>query len=440
MATSQVIPAPAAPVTTPDAATPAAAPPAGGGQSFVQSLLNPTVGSVMNPTPATPAPEPRPVTLEQPTAGQQPAVAEPAQPVAGIPPVAEKPIASAELFAKVCAEHPGLDQSNPDHQRVLKRIADSQAYIEHLRSAAGTILATRPGDVVATPAVPSVTLADLEQQIEQEFKPPEPAQPVAAASPVTTPAAPQPQQGPMRFDDIGDEWKGATDAYKAVNDAWAEGDLAKVNACEAALFRRRVAFDLMPQLNSIIEERVNNRLKSFAEKDLGDVLPDMRQSASRQKEDAARTSAISQLRGAPEFKDIDVLMKDTGGPPLRIDGQEWPNTPLNQILAENPGLRRMKLDDPNPEKARRLTYLNRYALAARLYKQQQSAQVVDPAKAQALLDAGAALQAKEAADRTRQAMNAGPGATGIGAGTGEKSLVQEINSSVGANSFASLFK
>lgn len=371
---------------------------------------------------------------------EQPPVADTTQPKTdGTIPADGKPVASPELFAKICAEHPDLDPSNPVYKRVLQRIADKEAYIERLQSAAGTILATKPDGALPAPTVATVTLADLESQIGKEFTPPEPP-PAAAAPPATTPAAAPQPPGVFRFGDIGDGWKDTDDAYTAVNEAWAAGDLAKVHDVETAIFRRRAASILLPAIEQMMEDRLDARLKKFAETDLGDVIPQVRQTVDRQRDEAARADAISRLRSMPEFKDIDAMLQETGGPPIRFNGREWPNTPLNQIFAANEGLLRMRIQDPNPEKARRLTHLNRYALAARLYKQQQTANSVDPAKAQALLDAGAALQQKSEQDRTRQAMNAGTGATGTGAHIPPGSLVQEINNSVGAISIASLLK
>ena len=117
-------------------------------------------------------------------------------------------------------------------------------------------------------------------------------------------------------------------------------------------------------------------------------------------------------------------------------GQEFPNTPLNRLLVKHPEIMQITATHTDPKKAERSSFIARYKLAYQMFKQSKGGVAADTAKA--LVEAGRTAKDREAADRTRQGINAGSGTSGLGGDKSPKSYVAQLNSLPGEVPLSSL--
>lgn len=287
------------------------------------------------------------------------------------------------LMQKFAQEH-GLDLNDARDKKLAQRLADKELFIQKLRGAAGA----KGQQQNSVDALMQEMLGDGQKGATQE-KPAE--QPAAETKP---PAVGQ-------SEDVGANWKTPEDAYTDLNQAWSDGDKRKVAEIENAMFVRRFA-EVVPQIQEYVQQRIQKAL----EEQLGDVVPEMRQTVQERRFEAARELAIEKLSSVPGFEGVAELDKEVDGDPIVFNGQEFRNTAMNRILAENPWILEIQVQHPDPVKALQATNLRRYQAA---YKLHQGGRV-SSGQAKALVDAGKKIEARSKQDRTRQSLNGGAGA------------------------------
>jgi hypothetical protein len=339
------------------------------------------------------------------------------------------------------ATETGLDPSDPNQRKTLKRLADKELFIRKLQqdneALKGTAV-TAPGTTDAAPAF----LTDFEKELAGEGTAAAPTGQTEgkAATPITDktdPKAAAPAADNRPYGDVGDPWKTPEDSLTALNDAWGKNDLKTVHDIEVARLKRNFDSVIAPSFIPYIARMVEARLQSFTEKDLGDVVPEVRRTAMQRRVGESREFAIDQLRKAGA-NDIEKLFDAEDGPPIKFDGQEFPNTPLNRILAKHPEIMQIRGSHTDPAKAERQAFIARYKLAYQIFKQGTAGAALSAETAKALVDAGRDIKDKQQQDRARQSMNAGPGASGVGDKEKPKSYVGQLNAMPGELPFSSL--
>jgi len=190
--------------------------------------------------------------------------------------------------------------------------------------------------------------------------------------------------------------------------------------------------EILPLLSSIVQNQMGQQFQS----QFGDVMPAINETVALARSNRARDAAVSDLETGG-FKGLRDLMKPGQGVIKFKDPDtghigEFPNTPLNAILARHPEILSIKRDHKDPETALRLTMTAIYRQAMRIHQGQS----VKPENAQRLLKAGQAIEQKRQQDRTRQTLNAGPGATSRGGSKGDDFLANQI----GGSKVSKLFK
>lgn len=422
-------------------------------QSYVQLLLDPAVEGVPGDQPAaadsqaqsmeatgaeTDSAQDAATTTSAGTDAQPEATSEgKAEGKAEKPEKPEKPEGASTLeeLIQEFAKETGLDPNDPGQRKTLKRLADKELFIRKLQS---DNEALRKG--AAKPATEEgALLTDFEKQVMAQGgdKKPAEGQPEVKATepPVRTePGAPAAE--PVKYGDIGDDWKAPEDSLAALNEAWAENDLRKVHEIEVARLKRNFDSMIAPPLLTYINQVLDQRLRGLVEKDLGDVVPEVRRAAQERRIAESRDFAIDQLRKAGA-EDIDKLFVADDGPPIKFGDQEFPNTPLNRVLAKHPEIMQIEAKHPDPATAQRMTFISRYKLAYQIWKQGVAG--LPAAAAKKLVEAGAEMSERQAADRARQTINSGSGASGLGERSRSRSYVQDLNQLPGEISFSSIF-
>jgi hypothetical protein len=411
------------------------APVESGQSSYVQSLIGPAGDfggdeSTAQTTPTQPtATDTETASVPDATATQADGQAE----TAGAPDDAAAKLADVEKLIEQFAKETGLNPKDPNQRKTLKRLADKELFIQKLQADhAAQKQASQPG---AQTGPELLTAFEKELAAESGQKEGEQPQPAAtdptkqAGTQATTAAAPQ------GYGDVGDAWKTPEDSLSALNEAWAANDLKKVHEVEMARFRRNFDSGIAPQLLNYVNQLLDKRFQGFVEKDLGDIVPEVRRGVTERRAAESREFAIGELRKAGA-EDIEKLFEAEDGPPITYEGEQFPNTPLNRILAKHPELMRIQETHADPAKAERRTFISRYKLAYQIYK--QGAAGVPAATAKQLVDAGREAKERETADRTRQGINAGPGATGRGDKPRSESYVAGLNNLPGEVPFSSL--
>lgn len=399
------------------------------GDGYLRSLIEtagdfgapePTAGQVTQPPP----PEAAAATTTAATEEQPP----PAPEAVETPDDPAKAAARDELIQQF-AKETGLSPDDPNQRKTLKRLADKELFIRKLQADNETLKGTgvpRPGD-----APEFITEFEKAEQPKPTEEPP--------AKPVATTAPPPANTEASKYGDIGDEWKTPEDSLTALNEAWSKNDLKGVHEVETARLRRNFDAVIAPPLFAFIDKMLEARFKAFAEKDLGDVLPQVRQTVAQQRLADDREFAVDQLRKAG-MADIDALFAVEDGPPIKFDGQEFPNTPLNRLLVKHPEIMQISVPDADRSKAQRKTFIARYRLAYQLHRQ-AAPPPVSAEVAKELVKQGEVIANGKESERARQALNSGTGASGLGgekAGTG--GYVSELNNLPGEISFSSLLK
>lgn len=332
------------------------------------------------------------------------------------------------------ATETGLDPNDPNQRKTLKRLADKELFIRKLQADNEVLKGT--GNGKTADATGPELLTDFEKELVADTTA---ATAKTDATDTTTtgktdPKGPQATEAP-RYGDLGDEWKTPEDSLTALNKAWESNDLKTVHEIEVARMRRNFDAAIAPSLIAYVNKLLETRFKGFVEKDLGDVVPEVRATAEQKRVTASRDFAIDQLRKAGA-NDIDKLFDTEDGPPIKFGDQEFPNTPLNRILARHPEIMQVQGTHADPAKRERQAFIARYKLAYQIHK--QGAAGVPAETAKALVDAGREIKTAQAADRTRQTINAGPGASGVGEKSQPKSYVGQLNSLPGEVPFSSL--
>jgi hypothetical protein len=340
---------------------------------------------------------------------------------------------SVDDLIQTFATETGLNPEDPNQRKTLKRLADKELFIRKLQ-ADNEVLKGTAGAGSTADAPQFVT--DFEKSLVGETAQAT-GQPAAQAEPpAKTADQPAAAAATTTYGDVGDEWKTPEDSLKALNTAWGKDDLKAVHDIEVARMKRNFDAVIAPSLLSYINKMVEARLKGFAEKDLGDVLPEVRRTVAQRRVGESREFAIDQLRSAGA-NDIDKLFTAEDGPPIKFGDQEFPNTPLNRILARHPEIMQIAGTHTDPTTRERQAMIARYKLAYQIYK--QGAAGVSAETAKALVDAGREIRTRQDGDRARQSINAGPGASGVGdKPPREKSYVTQLNSLPGEVPFASL--
>lgn len=314
----------------------------------------------------------------EPEAAPEPEAEAPEEPEAG---------GTRETLMQKFAQEHGLDLNDARDKKLAQRLADKELFIQKLRGEQGA-----KGQQNSTEDGVAALMRELrgeDQKGAEQVKPVE--QPAVAATP--------PAAGPT--DDVGASWKTPADAYNALNEAWNKGDLEAVTQVENAMFTRRFA-EVVPQIQEYVQQRVQELLKE----QLGDVVPAMRETVAARKQAEAIEYAVEKLSSVKGFEGVAELDKEIDGDPITFNGQEFRNTPMNRILAENPWILSIQERHADPDTAARLTNLARYQAAFKLHQGSK----VSSGQAKALVDAGKKMEARSKQDRTRQSLNGGAGA------------------------------
>lgn len=326
------------------------------------------------------------------------------------------------------AKETGLDPNDPGQRLTLKRLADKELFIQKLQAEKSVSTTQAPkteGDGLLT---------EFEKSLrQQESAADKPAGEAGETTETKTAAAPGPAADTFRYGDIGDEWKGPEDSLKALNQAWAEENFDKVQQIEMARLRRNLDTEFAPAIIKAVQKMLDDRLQAFEKQNLGDVLPEVRRGVEERRNAESRDFAIAELRKAGA-SDIDKLFDVEDGNPIQFDGKQFPNTPLNRIIAKFPQILQLRVQNADPATAARMTFIERYRMAYQLYKSQG----IPAETAKQLVEAGAKSKERQEADRTRHTLNAGPGATSLGGEKGNRSYVSELNNMPGEIPFASL--
>lgn len=293
----------------------------------------------------------------------------------------------SEFPAELAAEY-SLDPQNPAHRKVLAVLAKQNAQ-------------------TSTEA----DTADVLELTEFERQHLEPAPPADTPDPTktdSTAAAGEKPLEPGKFGDIGDAWETPADALQQESDEWAKDtpDLKKIAEIRAANFRRQLAGH-----QGMVQFMIAQVLKS----ELGDLPQQMKASQQRQRSDNNYNFALAELSKAKGFEDVPKLFERQGDAKVKFKGVEYPDTPANRILAENPEILDIQVKHADPDTAERLTEMARLRHMHKLHRLKQQAKKSLPAdKAAAIFDSGQQAATKNPADRTRQSFNAGRGASGNG--------------------------
>lgn len=335
-----------------------------------------------------------------------------------VAPVYSKDSVLDELINKFAKDHPNLDPTTPEGLKILNRMANQEKYIRELKSKA---------------ASPQDGLTEWERSL---------LKPVAAAQPETTQAKPEAAATPVTgaqpyFDgDPGVAWKGPADAYNELSAAWSKTDAAgnpmpdhaAINRIDLGIFERRASemgYVKAPRVAQLIEQAIQERL--------GDVLPNIRETVQSQRTQANKEFAVAELSKSADWANVAELETVDSKDPLVFEGESFPNTPLNRILATNPEILDINVKHKDADTAERLTYLARFRAAARIAKTGQA----DAGKVKQALEAGAKQRDRELGDRVRQSLNGGLTATGKPNGKKTGSLVHELVNDGGPRSFNS---
>lgn len=294
-------------------------------------------------------------------------------------------------------------ENNPIYNAALKKMAHAELQLERVQAENSKLRAkvTQPSDGLTEYERRVLGLQPQTQQPQQMPQAPQPVQPQ-----VQQPVQP-PTPGVTRYGDIGDNWQTVDDAIKAEQLAWESGDPRKVAEVKNAVFLRQ--FDSQM---GIIKRIAQAEARILLQQQLGDLIPSVRQSVETQRNESVKGFAIAELRKTPGFEDVDKMFQPTEGEKVQFGGQEYDNTPISQVLAENPEILDIRVQHPDPLEAQRLSAIRRLKAAAKIWHSKQAG--INPTTAKQLVNAGAEMAARQAGEAARQSMNAGPTATGLG--------------------------
>jgi hypothetical protein len=217
----------------------------------------------------------------------------------------------------------------------------------------------------------------------------------------SAPAAPE----PFRFGDVGDNWKNLADGHRALSDAWDKGDLDLVGKIETALFDRQYMARGLPLALKLADQLVEKKLKTLLDGELGEVRNEAQTRKAARMEREASEFARKELEKTALKDVVQTLFKEDGGKPVMVDGQEYEPIPFNRLAQQYPEILKIREDNSDPAIAQRLTYLARYRAAARIMARLKNEGKVTATEAKALVKAGAESAKRDAASKTRKALN-----------------------------------
>lgn len=295
-----------------------------------------------------------------------------------------------QRMAELAKQHQ-LDLNNPAHRKLLqqfmaadKRNQDKDTYIQKLKDGG---------------------LTEWERSLQEQAKQ---AEQPKQADPKQQPNADRPVPA-MLFNDGFDHLQSFKDFYQRQLDAWGRfnnetKDFSEINAIEGAAFVRRLAETGPQMLGPMIDHLVQQRLDEFAEKNLGDVVPAVRQTIEQRRFQEAQDFAHAQLMKTEGFADDWKAMNQPLSNEL-LDGR-FRDTPLNRILGDNPWIQKIREDGPDQRTALVKTHLAQLRAARSIYRQQQKTGIT-PDTAKALMQNGAQQAERKLKDRGRQQLNSG---------------------------------
>lgn len=397
--------------------------------SFVEELNDVTTADL------DPAPQTTPEVVSPATSSPAVESDEPAQPEVEVA-QDEQPEGNQELLAEV-AKAEGLDLNDPGQRAFAEKLAAREQKIRDLEAEKTGLGA--PDEYALTEFERDALGAEAEPQAQTA--PPEQA----------APAGQQPNAGPPRYGDIGDNWKGWNDAYNAEAQAWTDiskaveagqtPNMDNLNAIKHAQFVRMADNILIPHIGARIPVLVRQEAEKLIQERFGEVMPQIMESIQERRFTAAKESALTDLEKMKGFEKVRDLYKSGEGKVKFRDphsGQEedFPNTPLNRIISKNPDILNIQVTHKDPAIAQRLTITARLRAAMRYH----NAQRIAPAAAKNIMAAGAKAATKAAADRTRQGLNAGSGAGTSSNGAKATGLLDELQNIPGQGiPFGSMF-
>jgi len=307
-----------------------------------------------------------------------------------------------ETFIQNEAASAGLDPSDPNHRKVLKRIFDSQAHIRTLESERSKT------PEQATPSEQEILEkpTEFEQQALGLQPPPQAAAPEqpgqsGQATPRSHGDLPLTQYGQLALGDVGDEWKEPADGYYAQNAAW-QGALS-----EGGSFKDVIAVD-----NSMFTRRLygnEDHIRNMVTKQIREQFPELLTVSHRTRMDQDREFALGQLEKAG-LKDIrDMFKAEANGQPITFNGIQFDNSPFNQIVQKNPWLLDLRKTHSDPRKAEQLSAIAKVRVAYAMWKrgiQNGAKPAVAPAQVQQIMQNGAEMARRQQQERARQGINA----------------------------------
>jgi len=278
-----------------------------------------------------------------------------------------------------------LDLSNEDQRKTAESFLNNQKYTEQLKAELESL---KQG---ATKEEQSEAEGELFKQYEEEQ---------TEEAPREEPT-PQDTQTPL-----WQQWKSPQDAVNATQEAWKSGDPQKIIEVGNAEFQARLSGSL-PLIQRIAQDvaaqMVNERF--------GDFLPDIEATVHQRRNGQAEQWATETLaKSNPDFGDI-FNADANADPVIGVDGNSYPNSPVNRILAENPWIMQITVDKApngkalNPQDAMKATYLGRYKAVHQIHTRGK----VTGTRAKEFVKAGAEMQKRSAADKTRKTLNKGTG-------------------------------
>jgi len=395
----------------------------------------PAAAPVVPPASVAAPAAPAPAVEQQPAAPATPP-ADPAAPPVEVAPPAEPVDPLIHLTHEQLVEH--FRQQRPDaHPSLLKQLADREITYREQRAEIATLRGSnsklarmaqeKQQAAVHPPAPPSDGLTPFERSMRA---PAQPAQPAAAPQPAAPapgpvlvppqpqqPVAPQPEQPPMP-------------AYLQTPAA-AEAELAEAMAVgdyqHAAEVRQQIFFMQQSAMRGQTEAMIRAEAERLFQERMGNIAPAMQNMVAQQQVAEAQTFAIGQLKEAG-IADIDTMFQPASDQPLMVDGEQYPDTPMNRMVAQFPWIRQIHVQHADPATAKNLTMIARYRVGNQMWQatkvntqpapQPVAAPAAPPvapglppeAVAGELDRIGRDLQASQAADRARAGINAGASA------------------------------
>lgn len=420
------------------------------------ALFQPLSEQTVTETPQAPQPD-QPATADptQEAQTQPPDAQQTEQPPQEQPPPTEAPEeviateADQALYDSIAAE---LKAQYPNADPVLlKRLIDDKFTVKQLLAKDEKKSKQISQLLKRVTKKPERVITEFERSLSAPVQEPQ-AQPQTPAQPqVAPPQMPQQPQQPQIPDHLN--WHSEQDAFNAEAQAWAEygdpeatqqqRDAAAHKLAQIRDLQHRLTMQsMMAEMDRLAEQKANQIVQA----QLGDVLPTIRQTAAEREAEASHAFAVQELEKAG-MDGIRDMVKPVSAEPLIVDGQVYENTPLMQMMTRFPHINRINVThDANgkpyaPKTAERLTRIERYRAAAEMWGVTHTPQIQQPGTQQASPDPAAVKQAFQAgmtaaqkgeADRARQSLNSGGGATSVGGGPSEQSPLQSAYRQSGA--------